>query len=159
MIFIFLQILVLNYSHQEPYPIYWSTQDSVPFSTPTGWEPIDVHCINLYKYQSGENAVVIRSQKDFENVFEGVKNLNPNCTIDILPNINFNEFSLIGYALTSGGCDDPYVDLVVKQTKDITLMVRIQQNGSCKKNIIKNYWWRVPKIDSSISVQLLKSHE
>ncbi len=73
------------------------------------------------------------------------------------PQINFNQYTLLGQDAHTGGCELPeYKIEVEKNGKEYIYRITIKRKGSCEMAILRNKWILVPKIPTNYNVKFEK---
>lgn len=125
------------------------SQTSREFKT----ELIELPCINIYAKRGA--LLVIQNQNELESLMNDSPFLHPDCDVDNLPKIDFDQYTLLAYSVVTGGCEDPQIDYgFLRNEKSLTLSINIIQKGICRVMIIKNLWWLTPKMEPFPKVKI-----
>lgn len=73
------------------------------------------------------------------------------------PQIDFNQYTLLGQDAHSGGCEVPeYKIEVVKNGKEYIYRITIKRKGNCEMGILRNIWILIRKIPTDSNVKFEK---
>lgn len=102
-----------------------------------------------------EKEVIIRTEKDYELFKNHCDSITPKldkykCEF---PQINFNEFDLIGKCVKSKGCENNVTtDLIIEeQSKQYLFEINIESSGDCEGSAFIMNYYLVPKPPSNYS--------
>ncbi|MBL4707337.1 MAG: hypothetical protein JKY48_02725, partial [Flavobacteriales bacterium] len=97
---------------------------------------IDFNC-----FPNKEATYLIQNQTEFDELL-GKNKYNSNCTI---PEINFLEYSLIGFWSMVAGCQWPTIeDKIIDSSGFININIKVIQHGRCKRSNYAKFWALVP---------------
>jgi hypothetical protein len=110
----------------------------------------------VIKCSSGEcRKCIITNEQDYQALLK-YRSAHPDCMDYKLPSIDFTKYTLIGQAITVGGCKRPdsYKEVVkIPSQKKYILEARVQQYGMCKTGLKVKIWIIIPKIESDYTVE------
>ncbi len=116
---------------------------------------VDFHCgwtqkLNVIKNQKELNEFIIGKG------INGCRNLRNQ---NIIQDINFNKYTLIGYGSFQSGCNTPTINLSFKKiNKIIFIHAAVSINGLCKGYFHSETWHLIPKIKKNEDVNFKVSY-
>lgn len=114
-------------------------------------EEINLGCIVLGGNISGKH--VIQNNTEYESLLINRYREN-DCSNYQLPNIDFDNYTLIGYVCSAGGCSPPiYSKKITQATSQYFINLEIIKQGHCKINHTVEIWCLIPKIQRKKDVQ------
>ncbi len=116
---------------------------------------VDFHCgwtqkLNVIKNQKELNEFIIGKG------INGCRNLRNQ---NIIQDINFNKYTLIGYGSFQSGCNTPTINLSFKKiNKIIFIHAAVSINGLCKGYFHSEAWYLIPKIKKNEDINFKVSY-
>ena len=105
-------------------------------------EDVKIEGIDCINAKTIPERMVINTELDFYRYVSR----NSLCSYNI-PKIDYNERTLIGYKISTQGCDYPGITTNVFNDKDrLIIKVNIEQVGNCRKSYEFVRWINVPKV-------------
>ena len=105
-----------------------------------------------------EKLNVITNQKEL-NKFIIEKDINGCRNQNLIQDINFNKYTLVGYGSFQSGCNQPTINLSFKKiNKIIFINATVSINGLCKAYIHSETWYIIPKIKKNEDVDFKVSY-
>lgn len=99
-----------------------------------------------------EKLNVIKNQKELNEFIIG-KDINGCRNQNLIQDINFNKYTLVGYGSFQSGCNPPTINLSFKKTnKIIFINATVSINGLCKGYFHSETWHLIPKIKKNEDV-------
>lgn len=110
----------------------------------------------VIKCSSGEcKKCIINNEQDYQALLK-YRSPHPDCTDYTLPSIDFTKYTLIGQAITVGGCKRPDIEkelIRIPSDKKYILKTFVEQHGTCKRLFHNSIWIIIPKIESDYTVE------
>ncbi len=105
------------------------------------------------------DEIVFVSNEEF-NLFANairIYLLNLNCDTAVIPNIDFDTFSLLGKYTSGGGCEVEYVRKVYNNINDKTIIyeIDVEYIGGCAMLITNRNWVLIPKLSNNYIVEFV----
>lgn len=113
-------------------------------------EGIAIGCLILGRETGGEH--IINTDEEYQELMQS-RSPHSNCGDYNLPVIDFNQYTLIGYIYSIGGCKAPEISHEIrKQDNQYTIHITVIQHGMCFiLNSIK-MWCLIPKVQESSAI-------
>lgn len=113
-------------------------------------EKIEIGCLVFEKNILGQH--VITNNEDYRQILEP-RSPHPDCGSYQLPDIDFNQYTLIGYISSVAGCDFPKISYeAIRNNNQYSINIEIIQRGFCMRNNPVKVWCLIPKIDENSDV-------
>ena len=110
----------------------------------------------VIKCSSGEcRKCIITNEQDYQALLK-YRSPHPDCMDYKLPSIDFTKYTLIGQAITVGGCKRPDIEkelIRIPSDKKYILKTFVEQHGTCKRLFHNSIWIIIPKIESDYTVE------
>ncbi len=95
---------------------------------------------------------VIKNQKELNKFIIG-RDINGCRNQNLIQDINFNKYTLVGYGSFQSGCNTPTINLSFKKiNKIIFINATVSINGLCKGYFYSETWHLIPKIKKNEDV-------
>lgn len=127
------------------------------FSQDNGQEIIPCQEIKIMCSQVHPSENVIRNNVEYQKLLN-VRSPHPDCGSYTLPEIDFNQYTLLGIDLYLGGCKEPAFTHSLMKLPDgnYKFIVNIKEYGYCKMGFSQSIWCLIPKIDETVSVEFIQ---
>ena len=107
---------------------------------------VDFHCGWTQKLN------VIKNQKELNKFIIG-RDINGCRNQNLIQDIHFNKYTLVGYGTFQSGCSTPTINLSFKKiNKIIFINATVSINGLCKGYFYSETWHLIPKIKKNEDV-------
>lgn len=108
---------------------------------------IDFGCLIMGREIIGEH--VIKSNEEYQELLSSLVPIS-SCYNYILPDIDFNQYTLIGYISSESGCKPPiFSHSITKQNNQYFFNIDVNKQGRCKVNHTLKIWCLIPKIEET----------
>ncbi len=117
----------------------------------------EVICEEIKFLCQGSKAteVIIKDEQSYK-AFQNIHKYNhpvSSCSDYKYPEIDFENFVLVGYIDMVGGCHSPsYSYRAIQEDNTVTIHVEIIRYGTCKVGHIVRFWLLIPKSSSDMEV-------
>ena len=117
------------------------------------FEEIDIICLG-----SPLEGIVVRNQDEYQSLIDTSPDLHPNpglfCIDYQFPKIDFSQKTLLGYAVSGGGCSHTIERRAWRSelNKEVIYDIRADFVGSCDKRISEDNLILVPQIPEDYKV-------
>ncbi|MCF8303005.1 MAG: hypothetical protein K9I94_07000 [Bacteroidales bacterium] len=111
---------------------------------------------------SNYDSVVIQNESAYKALEDSLRaNNSKDCSDASLPNVNFNDYTLIGKWTGASGCSAEYEREVIKDnTKNIYLYkITVKSYGLCQMLISNMNWALIPKVPPGWKVEFEVNYE
>jgi hypothetical protein len=117
------------------------------------YQLVNIDCINTIGLQ--KNQFVINSPAEYQKIrqirMDGRK-FGIDCKT--LPRIDFNMYTLIGYIVHSGGCEQPTYNLeFTSEDDEYTLICYVSAEGVCRRMWTEFFWVVTKKITPNEAIK------
>ncbi|MEM6724293.1 MAG: hypothetical protein AAF598_09660 [Bacteroidota bacterium] len=94
----------------------------------------------------------IEDQESFE-ALEWIPDANPYCSFDALPQLNFEQFTLLGQRTATHCAVNISRKVIKKEDGNLRYQITITGDGNCTELKIDKNWILIPKIKEDVEVE------
>ena len=119
-------------------------------------EPVTCESISIMCTQSPQGEYILRNNEEYQALLT-VMSPHPDCGSYTLPEIDFNEHTLIGFISSISGCESPDVSYVIEEGDgdNYTFTVSVVRKGLCERNNPIIIWCLIPKLEEGATMNFI----
>ena len=116
------------------------------------YEEIDIFCT-----QSPNGEYIIKNNEEYYALLDS-RSPHPDCENYVLPVIDFNQYTLLGYVTGVSGCNIPVISHeFVRDGDNFIFTLFIEVNGFCLRNNPVTIWCLVPRTGENSTIDFIEN--
>ena len=112
------------------------------------FKKIQLRCIYLAK---ANNTYVFNSSEELSSELNRIRPPHPKCSTIQKVDVDFENQTLIGMKIQTGGCRPPIITPNIEFVKNkVILSIAVKPTGNCRKLYESFYWYAIPKTSKNL---------